>query len=51
MEALKIVLPGEVSSIQIVRSAAHVAGQSGVTDSIKQLTWSGPNLAYSISQA
>jgi hypothetical protein len=27
----KMVLPGEVNSIQIVRSAAHVAGQSEVT--------------------
>ena len=27
MEAPKIVLPGEVISFQIVRSAAHVAGQ------------------------
>jgi hypothetical protein len=31
MEAAKNVLPGEVMSSSIVRSAAHLAGQSSVT--------------------
>jgi hypothetical protein len=30
MEALQIVIPGEVISSQIVRSAAHVAGKSAL---------------------